>query len=67
MSEENRLQNADRIVELAQEAKEEAERLYNSDIKKAATTYRNLMLEITKVIKEERPIALEYSKNIKKK
>lgn len=67
MSEKNPLAAIDQLITLAQDARQEADRLYNQNIKKAATDYRKTLQEITNIIKEERPRALEHSKNIPKK
>jgi vacuolar-type H+-ATPase subunit H len=66
MSEVNQMSRIEEITKLVEQAKGHADRLYNKNVKKAATDYRNVLLEITKVIKEERPSALEFSRNIKK-
>lgn len=67
MSENNPLAAIERLKTLADDARQEADRLYNQNIKKAATDYRKILQEIAQIVKDERPRALEHSKNIPKK
>jgi len=67
MSENNPLEPIDKLIALAQDARQEADRLYKQNIKKAGTDYRKILQDIANVIKDERPRALEHSKNIPKK
>ena len=64
MADNNPMATIDQIIELAAEAKGHADKLYNKNVKSSATKYRNTLMEINKLIKDERPRALEHQKSI---
>lgn len=61
------MENLNKIIELAQEAKHNGEKLYENNVKKYSTETRNTLMEIKKLCGVARKEANEYKKQMTKK
>lgn len=58
------MENLAKIVELAQQAKENGTKLYDQNVKKYGTETRNVLMEIKKLCDASRKEANEYRKQM---